>query len=224
MRKLFLPVFALLVLGGLVAGCGSPAPLVSNDYLNDTSLIDADETCQAPCFMDIVPGTTTFADALAKLKSNSLFKDVQSQDSPPQAVWSTQGGTQCCNLSANEETGLVEVMLIRTAPVMTLLDVIDKYGEPDYVVPQNYTEEEVALGLLYPDQGFLAYVMPGNASATVADANPVVIVLYFNPEQSQELVEGSTLFAWQGLAAFSAYQNATPVVTPLPTPTPTPGS
>jgi hypothetical protein len=223
MRKLLLPVFALVLLGGLLAGCGTTPPLVSNDYLNDTSLVDADESCQAPCYQDIVPGTTTFADALAKLKSNSLFKDVQSQDSPPQAAWSTQGGTQCCNLSANEETGLVEVMLIRTAPVMTLLDVVSRYGEPAYVVPQEYTEEEVALGLLYPDDGFLAYVMPGNTSSTLADTNPVVIVLYFNPAQSAELVESSTLFAWQGLSAFSSYQNATPIVTPLPTATPTPG-
>lgn len=224
MRKLLLPVFALLVVGGLLAGCGTPPPLVSNDYLTDTSLIDTDAPCEAPCFQDIVPGTTTFADAVAKLKGNSLFKDVQSQDSPPQAVWSTQGGTQCCNLAANPDTGLVEVVLVRTAPVMTLLDVLRRYGEPTYVVPQEYTPEEVALGLLYPEEGFLAYVTPGGTSSTLADENPVVVVLYFNPAQSQELIDGATLFEWQGLSAFSTYQNATPVVTPKPTLTPTPGS
>jgi hypothetical protein len=223
MRKLLLPVFALLAAGVLLAGCGTPPPLVSNDYLNDTSLVDSDDTCEAPCYQDIVPGTTTFADAVGKLQNNSLFKDVQSQDSPPQAVWSTQGGTQCCNLAANPDTGLVEVVLIRTAPVMTLLEVIEKYGEPEYVVPQEYTPEEVALGLLYPEEGFLAYVTPGGTSASISDENPVVVVLYFNPDQSQELIDGATLFAWQGLAAFNAYQNATPIVTPKPTLTPTPG-
>lgn len=220
MRRLILPA-VLLLFGVIVAGCGSPPPLVSDTYLRDLTLINQqDETCQSPCFQGITPGETTFADALARVRANAAFSNVQSQDNPPQAVWSTQDGTACCNIAADPDTGLVEVILVRMAPLMTAGDVIDRYGEPDYVLPQDYSPEETVLGLLYPDRGLVIWVTPGSAASDFVASSPVVVVLYFNPTTADELIGAATLQGWAGYQPYQVYRDATPVVTPLPTATP----
>lgn len=220
MKKAFLPA-VLLVLVSLVAGCGTPPPLVSQKYLNDNSLI-SEQPCGAPCFQDITVGQTTFADALSKVRANTLFKDVQSQDDPPQAAWATADGEPCCQMTANKDTGLVDAILLRVAPVMTVADVIAKYGEPEYVsvLQQDYTPEEAAIGLVYPKQGNVLWVMPGNAESTIDETDPVVIVLYLNPQEFDTLIETASLSAWEGYKALSEYRQSTPVVTPKYTLTP----
>jgi hypothetical protein len=72
MKRLFLPA-VLIFTGLLLAGCGSPPPLVSDRYLNDSSLITGNP-CSAPCFQDITVGKTTFADALTLIRNNALFR------------------------------------------------------------------------------------------------------------------------------------------------------
>ncbi|MFN7209324.1 MAG: hypothetical protein ACK4P1_02895, partial [Aggregatilineales bacterium] len=76
MKRLLLPA-ALIFTALLLAGCGAPPPLVSDQYLNDNSLVTGDP-CGAPCFQDITVGKTTFADALTLIRNNALFKDLQS--------------------------------------------------------------------------------------------------------------------------------------------------
>src|SRR5262249_53437546 len=63
-------------------------PIVSDKNLNDTSLISG-KPCGPPCFQDITLGQTSFSTAIALLKQNPLFSDVQSQANPPEADWAT---------------------------------------------------------------------------------------------------------------------------------------
>lgn len=224
MRKLtFLLVLA--VLGVILAGCGSPPPLVSEKYLADTSIISQDP-CGPPCFAGITVGETTFADALSKIKANTTaFKDVQSQDDPPQAAWSDAvNGEACCQMTADKNTGLVDAILLRLAPKITIKDVIAKYGEPEYVsvLGQDYSADETAVGLIYPKIGNVLWVMPGNGSSTLDENDPVVIALYFAPNTIQDLLSTATLMKWTGYESVSFYRTATPIVTPIPTTTPTP--
>jgi hypothetical protein len=220
MKRLFLPA-VLFFVGLLLAGCGSPPPLVSDRYLNDSSLITGNP-CSAPCFQDITVGKTTFADALTLIRNNALFKDVQSQDNPPQAAWNAANGEQCCQMTANAQTGIVDALLIRVAPVMTVGEVIAKYGEPPYVsvLPQDYSETETALGLIYPEQGNVLWVMPGNAQSTLEATDPVVIVLYLNPAEFDRLLETAQLNGWLGYVSVAEYRAAPPILTPRVTPTP----
>src|SRR4051812_19240349 len=88
MRKA-LPLLAVFVIASLVlSACGSPPPLKSDKYLDDTSLVNPPADCAPPCWRGITVGKTTFTDAVTKVKGDAAFKDVQSNDKPPQALWS----------------------------------------------------------------------------------------------------------------------------------------
>src|SRR5262249_33308305 len=135
MRKLFVKSAALLLVGLILASCSPPPPLKSEKYLKDTSLLTpAPSGCADPCFHGITPGVTTFTDAVAKIKADTAFSDVQTQDKPPAASWSAADTKEaCCQLSANPETGLVNAVLVKVAPKMTVKDVMGKYEDPKFV-------------------------------------------------------------------------------------------
>lgn len=111
-------------------------PLKSDKYLDDTSLVNAQDSCAQPCFQNISIGQTTFFDAVSKIKNNAAFSNVTQQDrttdNPAQAAWSTAAGTQCCNMIEDSATGVVQALLIRVAPKMMVVAVIKKYGKPTY--------------------------------------------------------------------------------------------
>jgi len=217
MKKALLP--AVLILFGLIlAGCGSPPPLRSDKYLDDQSFL-TQKPCGSPCYQNITLGQTTFADAVTKVKANPLFSDVQTQDNPPQASWKTAGGELCCQMQANDK-GIVFNLLIRLAPKITTKQIVDVYGPPDYVLPQDYTDDEVALGLVYPKLGNVVWVVPGNASSTLAESSPAVLLLYIDPANFSDAIAVATLQGWAGYKEYKAYKQFTPVVTPRVTLTP----
>ncbi|MCE7948604.1 MAG: hypothetical protein DYG88_14360 [Chloroflexi bacterium CFX4] len=220
MKNLLLPA-VLIFIGLVLAGCGSAPPLVSDKYLNDSSLL-TENPCGAPCFQGITIGQTTFADAERLVRDNPLFKDVQSQENPPQAAWSAVNGDQCCVMTADPSTGIVNQLLVYVAPNMRVRDVLAKYGEPAYVaVPkQDYSQTEAVLGLIYPKQGNLLWVMPGDGQSTLDEDDPIVIVLYLNPADFDDLLATAELNGWLGYVSVAEYRSADPVLTPRVTVTP----
>jgi hypothetical protein len=223
MKKAFVLITAVSILAVFAVACGAPPPLKSDKYLNDTGLVATeDAACASPCFHGIIPGKTTFTDALSKVKADSAFTNVQSNDNPPGAGWSVAGsGEACCQMTANKDKSIVDALVVKVAPKMTLQQVIDKFGQPKYTFPVNYTAEEVAIAVIYPDKGIVAWVSPGNADSTVDGNAKVVIVLYFNPaDWETKYLPTGELQAWAGFQPYKAYQTATPVITPRITPTP----
>lgn len=223
MKKAYVLITALCILAIFAAACGTPPPLKSDKYLSDTSLVAKENAdCATPCFHGIVPGKTTYTDALSKVKADSAFTSVQSNDNPPSAGWSAaSGGEACCQMTANKDSGVVDALVAKVAPKMTLKQVIDKYGEPKYTFPVDYTADEVAIAVIYPDKGLVVWVSPGNADSSVNASSPVVIILYFNPaEWTTKYLPTGQLLAWTGFQPYKNYQSATPVITPAITPTP----
>src|SRR5450432_2213574 len=219
MRIFFGLSVALVIIAIFVAGCGTPPPLKSDKYLQDTSFLASDGPCTTPCFHDIVPGKTTFTDAVTTLKADKAFSNVQTQDKPPQAGWSTAAGEDCCQVTADQDSGLVNALLVKVAPTMTLQQVIEKYGAPKYVYTVDYTADEVAVAVIFPDKGLVTWVSPGNDQSNVDGSSKVVIVLYINPTDWEKVLDTATLQAWNGFQSYQSYKNSTPVVTPKVTPT-----
>ncbi len=222
MRKLLVKSLALVLVGLILVSCSPPPPLKSDKYLKDNSLLQpAPSGCTEPCFHGITPGVTTFTDAVAKIKADTAFSDVQTQDKPPAASWSAADTKEaCCQLSANPDTGLVNAILVKVAPKMFVKDVMDKYGDPKYVNAVDYSDSEVAVALIYPEKGVVTWINPGNKDSKVDSTSPVVMVLYIDPKDWSKVLDQATLQAWNGFLPYAQYKGATPVVTPRVTATP----
>lgn len=226
-------IASVALVGLLLAACQAAPPLRSDKYLFDTGLIVAPavggQPCDAPCWKGIIPGISTFVDGVSKIKADAAFKDVQerAQDAttPASATWSAAAGEQCCQMVANLQTGLVESILIRVASnAMTAQQVIDKHGEPPYVQTGDYSETESVVQLIYPQQGFITWVVPGAADSTFEPTDPITAVIYIDPKLLDDLIRTATLGKWSGFGvSYRAIQSATPVITAVPTATATPG-
>ncbi|MEP7286843.1 MAG: hypothetical protein ABI947_13870 [Chloroflexota bacterium] len=222
MKKILGLTVAFVIFGALLAGCGAPPPLKSDKYLKDTSLLSQDASCSGPCFHGIIVGKTNFSDALTTIKADPTFDNVQSQDKsgdkPAGASWAAKDGDPCCQLSATLE-GVVSAMLVKVAPTMTAQQVIDKFGQPKFVNPVDYTDKEVAVAMVYPEKGLVAWVTPGDSTSQLAANSPVVMVLFLDPNDWDKIKDTATLQGWNGFLPYQTYKNATPVVTPRITPT-----
>ncbi len=216
-------LLALLIAASLaLSACSPPPPLRSDKYLNDQSLI-SQTPCGAPCYQNITVGKTTYSDAVAKIKSNPLFSNVQTQDASQTqtaaASWATAGGEDCCQLTTDAR-GVVNALLIKLAPQITAAQVIKQFGTPDYVTGVDYSSTEVALALIFRKVGVVAWVATGDATSTLQETNPVVVSLYLNPDDFDNLLATATLKGWAGYQSYKAYQTGTPIVTPRVTVTP----
>jgi hypothetical protein len=221
MKKALLILTLLALASVALSACSPPPPLKSDKYLKDSSVIST-TPCGPPCFQGIVVGQTTFSDAVAKIKASPLFANVQTQENqgkPAQAAWTTAGGEACCQMTTDDK-GVINALLVKLTPDVTAGALIQKYGKPDYVTSVDYSQTEVALALIFPKPGVVAWVTPGDPNSTLKPADPVVVVLYLNPADFKNLLDTATLQAWADYLPYQTYKNATPVVTPRVTATP----
>lgn len=221
MRKSFLLLALLVVAGFTLSACSPPPPLKSDKYFQDRSLISQDP-CGPPCFQGITVGQSTFSDAEAKLKANAAFSNVSKQETngrPPLATFNTKAGEAIGQVTADAK-GVVDAVLVKLAPGVTAGQLIEKYGNPEYATGVDYSQQEVALAMIFPKIGLVAWVTPGDASATLRPEDPVVVVLYLNPADFSKLLDTATLLAWNNFLPYKTYKDATPVITPRVTVTP----
>jgi hypothetical protein len=218
MRKPVSLILFLAVLSIVVSACGTPPPLKSDKYLDDNSLI-TENPCGPPCFRGITVGQTTYTDALTKIQGDTAFTGITKDENPSRAAWTTTGGEACCQIVASAE-GLIDAIVIKLAPKITVKQLIEKYKDPTYVTPVDYSAEESALALIWPDKGMVIWVLTGDANSSLDESDPVVASIYLNPASFPELLKTATLQGWNGYQAYNAYKTQTPVVTPAITATP----
>jgi hypothetical protein len=116
----------------------------------------------------------------------------------------------------------VNALLIKLKPVVTAEEIIKKYGTPSYTTTVDYSPQEVAIALIFPEVGLITWITPGDANSTVKPTDPAVIILYLDPRDFDNLISTATLQGWNGYLPYRAYKYATPVVTPRMIITPAP--
>ncbi len=223
--RFMLPGLLALVL--LFAACAPPPELRDPNMLQDTSLVSG-EPCEAPCWRGITPGETTWSDALTILEDDTTIENLNTQtddnSNAALAEWNQKGGSACCQMFSDDgET--VSVLLLRVAPTMTLGDVIDRYGEPTYVVGSPFTDDQAALNIIYPERDMVIYVFSAGATGTISETSEVFATLYVVPSQMELLINTTSLHAWEGYGSFEQYSETnedfevTPAITLTPTAT-----
>ncbi|MCA0453241.1 MAG: hypothetical protein LCI00_04625 [Chloroflexi bacterium] len=214
MKPRFL-LLGVLLLVGLVAAC-SPTPVLRNPkFLKDTSLININAECDAPCWRGITPGVTNYNDALIILQDETDLDDPQSQPIPDAepaigASWQPTGGEPCCQI-VSEDGQTVSSTFLQLAPDITLKQVIDVRGEPEYVLGTTGTEDQAIINLFYPEQNMIVFAfVEGAANGVLSETSEIVGVYYTTTDRMELGINLSSLYGWKGYQPFSAYAPENP--------------
>jgi hypothetical protein len=207
------------------AACQPPPELRDPNLLQDRSLI-TDEPCTAPCWRGIMPGETAWGEALTVLEDDSTLADpqVQSDEESGAVVAEFQQidtGAPCCQMFS--ETGeVVDILFLRTTPDVTLGELIDAKGEPEYLIGSPFSEEQAIMNLIYPDIPMVIYVFVEGTSASLTEDSEIIGILYLKPSDIDTLFETSEpgLQAWEGYQSYQYYDESELEITPSVTLTP----
>ena len=213
----------------IVTACGPPPELRDDTLLHDTSLVTGNP-CAAPCFRGITPGETAWNEAVTILEDDRDFLDVQVQNAEDesqrvQVAWKQgENGNPCCQMMS-EDGETVRLTFLRTAPDMTLGEVIEAHGDPVYLAGQEFTPEQAIISLVYPEVPMVVYAyVEGAETGELRATSEIIGVLYFIQEDMDLLLQTTDLHAWEGYQPYAAYMGSEFEVTISVTLTPTPGS
>jgi len=222
MKMLPFLLLGLLLLG---AGCLPQPTLRSELFLDDDSVITG-EPCGAPCWRNITPGVTPWTEALEIIRADTTLSGLEvntEEEGVVQAVWQKAGSEQyCCRLLADSEADTVSYLFLALSPKTIVDSVLTTYGEPEYVTTFEFTDSESVVQLVYAEVPMVVSVLVGDAQSSLLANSVVVAVLYMSPEEMVLILDTTELQAWAGYQPYSAYSQATPVVTPRVTLTPLP--
>lgn len=222
------PRMLLVILLLLVIASCMPAPVLRDEtLLHDTSLVSG-EPCAAPCFRGITPGETAWRDAVTMIEDDPDFSNVQTQSAEDgsgrvQIAWQQgEGGSVCCQIMS-EDGQTVRLTFLRTAPEVTLGEVIEAHGEPIYIAGQEFTEDQAIMSLVYPETPMVVYAfVAGPETGELSASSEIIGALYFVPEDMELLLNTTELHSWEGYQSYKAYVESELEVTPSVTLTPTP--
>lgn len=215
--------FVLLALAAfslvLLAACAPPS-LRDDALLKDTSLVTG-EPCEAPCWRGITPGETSWRDARTIIEDDPQFENVavtEDQNSDARRLdWTDANGPNCCRLySQDGET--VNAILLLTAPVMELGNVIERYGEPTYVVGEESTPDEALMSLIYPDLPLVIYAfVEGATTGELTPGSDIIGTIYLAESDMEQLLASTNLYEWAGYDTYANYVDGEFDVTVAPT-------
>ena len=222
-------LLAMIVLALLIAACAPPPELRDETLLADTSLVSG-EPCAAPCWRGITPGETSWRDAMTILEDDAELENVQTQEDEQSeavgAVWQPTGGTQCCQMVA-EDGETVNLIFLRVRPDMSLGEVLEAHDDPAYAIGTPVTDEQAIVNLIFPDVPMIVLVFAEGPESEVSEDSEIVGVFYTTPDDMELFLQTNYLHDWSGYGEFSQYTNAEDAefeVTPSVTLTPTPAS
>jgi hypothetical protein len=212
----------------LLAACGPAPQLRDETLLADQSLLTG-ELCGPPCWNGITPGETIWRDAVTIIEDDPAFSNFRSEtaeNSPAiGAAWSIAGGPECCQMGA-QDGRTVNLIFLRTRPAMSIGQVINVHGEPDYAIGSGLSDDQAVIHVVYPELQIIALVFVAGEQANISASSESVGLLYTSESEMNLFLQTQNLHRWQGYGPFSEYRMAEDAdydVTPSMTLTPAPG-
>lgn len=198
--RLLLPAILLAL---LIAACAPPPNLRDEKLLQDTSLI-TDQPCASPCWQGIIPGETTWRDMSILIQDDPKFSnDEETTDDQSEARlvnFATADGTPCCRIISSADGRTVDVILTQLAPgQITLSEILEKYGEPQYVIGSEATPEQALVSLIYPDVPVIIYVFAaGIATGELTPESDIIGAVYVTQTVMDDVTTNNNFYAWEG--------------------------
>ncbi|MCX6083243.1 MAG: hypothetical protein NTW32_27260 [Chloroflexi bacterium] len=121
--------------------------------------------CSAPCFHNITPGVTTEKQALEIL---SLELDIKNCDRWEKNNNGVNRGISCSNIGITfDDSNLVNVVSFRPTQIITIGEVIKKYGNPDAILVTSINPSNKQIGTV----NMMVYYDSLNLNISLADQN-----------------------------------------------------
>jgi hypothetical protein len=109
-----------------------------------------------------------------------------------------QDGPVCCRLYSRTQETLSSVYLL-LSPQNTVKEVLERYGEPQFITAQAETPDQSIVALVYNDLSFVVYVFAENlVESQLNDDSRVIGVAFHAPSEMVTVLQTETLFAWIG--------------------------
>jgi hypothetical protein len=203
----------------LLASACAPSPQLRNDaYLNDTSFVSGDP-CEAPCWQNLIAGESAWGLAQDLITNNADYTVVtNTRDRNTGEAWiefAYQDGPVCCRVYTSTQETLSSVYLL-LSPQNTVKDVIERYGEPQFITAQAKTPDQSIVTLVYSDLSFVVYVFAENLSENqINEDSQIIGVAYHAASEMETVLQTETLFSWSGYGMLGDIL-AQPEVTPAP--------
>lgn len=188
-----------------------PNRLLNENLLNDNSLVSSDP-CSAPCWNGIIPGETTWEDALALLVEIEGFTEPQINEAQngiaKLATWGEIEGEPCCEMITSDgET--VDFLRLLMAPGVTLGEVIDVHGEPNYLIGSEFTNDQALFTLFFMDLPAIVFAhSAGGVDSELTQDSEIVGVQYITTGDMNSVLADAQLNEWAGYQSYLAYQEA----------------
>lgn len=221
-RRLLATAVTALVF--LVAAC-APAPELRNENLLQDSSFLTGEPCGPPCWNGIIPGETSWNDALNIVEDDESLENLETRSSDDTdvigAIWSPVDGDSCCQMYT-EDGETVDIVILQTTPANTLGEAIEQFGEPTYVIGETLNDDQGVFTLFYPDQQTLLYVFVAGESGALSETSELIGFAYFSENRMELLTLTNDLHEWEGYQSYTAYMESDFEITPSVTLTPRP--
>lgn len=219
------PCLVLLTL--LLTSC-QPPELRDAQMLPDDSLI-TDNPCAAPCFRGITPGVTAWSEALPLIQDDPAFAGVEVVSGDDGAVgvqWGALGADGATNPTCCQMVSLtgevVDFISIRLSPNLTVGQLIESKGNPAYVLGNEFSEDQAAMLLVYPDYQMVVYAFVAGPEGELTANSELVSAMYLQQEDMDLILISNNFDEWDGYKRYNEYMDGTFDVTASITATPVP--
>ncbi|MDX2076822.1 MAG: hypothetical protein SFZ02_10350 [bacterium] len=211
-------ILLLVGLVFLIAACAPTPQLRSDRLLKDDSVV-SDEPCAPPCWRNIIPGGTKWNDALNIIRDDPTLASLQTRTDEATkqigAAWAQKDGDNCCQMFS-EDGQTVSFIVAQTTPIIRLGEVIEKHGEPSYIIGDTVSSDQALVSVYYPDIPMLIYVFVEGENGAISDRSEVVGFAYLTSDLMGELLQTSNLHTWDGYKTFNEYMQSEFELTPIP--------
>ena len=209
-----------IILVAIIAVACAPAPDLRDDsFLNDTSLVSG-TPCEAPCWQNLIPGETVWGIAQDTIAANEDYVEIASDfDRRTGEGWiefAYRDGLKCCRIYTNDGETLTSILLL-LAPQMSVLEVVERFGEPIYLTAQAETSDQAYVALVYPDITMVVYAFAENiTNSEIQGTNDVVGVVYMASSEMDTLLQTQNLYNWDGYGVLGDFIDGSFDITPIP--------
>ncbi|NDJ62479.1 MAG: hypothetical protein GYB67_15230, partial [Chloroflexi bacterium] len=173
----------------------------------------------------IIPGETTWRDALTILEDDTSLANIEQQQSEESGAvaieWARADGAPCCQLGS-EDGDVVNFIFLRTTPDISFGEAIDVIGFPSYLVGTPFSEDQAIMNLIYPNIPLVLYVFVAGETGDIQRASEIIGILYLTEDDMERLLDTAEpgLHVWEGFESYQYYDEGEFEITPIPTITP----